>query len=390
MEIDAIRNSVLKLQNYIEAEKYSGYDPYDALKSPVFSLPFFRTNKKIRFLSQQFLKRFPVNPRSFLQIRKGYNPVSLGLCVQAYSNCVELFPGQKENYEEKINVLILELEKLVPAGYSGACWGYDFDWESRYAKVPAYQPTVVATAFVTNALFKTYQHSGNRKALELCMSAVNFVLKDLNRTHDDNGNFCFSYSPFDHEVVFNATMKAARLLAQAYSNSKEERLKNEARKTVAYVMDHQRDNGAWIYSKSAAGGWIDNYHTAYILDCLDEYMQHADDPSFKKNLEKGFSFYRKNFFTENGIPKFYNKEIYPVDSTAAAQSLLTLSRFNETEEAIKVAEWMIRHMQSGTGYFYFRKFKMYTVKTSFMRWSNAWMFLGLTELLLKLQQAGKN
>jgi hypothetical protein len=381
MNFDQVCNSVLKLQHYIEAEKYCGYDPYDALKSPLFHLPFFKSNKPVRFLSQQFLKRFPVNPRPLLLVKKGCNPVTLGLCIQAYTNCLFIFPDKRVAYEEKINDLIKELEKSVPSGYHGACWGYDFDWESRYAKIPAHQPTVVATGLVTNAVFKAYKVTGNKKALDLCVSAAEFVLKDLHKTYDENKNFCFSYSPFDREIVFNASMKGARILAQVFSETKNNELKNEAKKAVAYVMNFQQENGSWPYSKSAVGGWIDNYHTGYILDCLDEYMSCTGDFSHQSNLEKGFLFYRENFFTQDFIPKFYDKEIYPVDCTAAGQSLLTLTRFKDVDMAGNVAERMISSMQSPRGYFYFRKFKNYMIKTSFMRWSNAWMFLGLTELL---------
>ena len=35
-------------------------------------------------------------------------------------------------------------------------------------------------------------------------------------------------------------------------------------------------------------------------------------------------------------------------------------------------------------YFYFRKFKHYTIKTPFMRWSQAWMFVALSNLLGKI------
>ncbi len=386
MKMDLVRSSVLKLQNYIEAEKYTGYDPYDALKSPLFRFPFFKSNKSIRFLSQQLLKRFPINLRPLLAIEKGYNPVTLGLCVQAYANCMSIFPEEKRKYEEKVNHLVTEIEKLIPLGYSGACWGYDFDWESRYAKISAYQPTVVATGFVTNALFKVYEQTGNKKAFDLCLSSADFILKDINRTYDGKKNFCFSYSPFDHEIVFNASMKGARILAQVYSQAKDEQFKSEAQRAVAYVMSYQRENGSWMYSKSAVGGWIDNYHTGYILDCLDEYMKCTGDQSFQQNLEKGFSFYRKNFFTTDGIPKFYDKEMFPVDCTSAGQSLLTLTRFKDVEMAAKISEWMIQNMQSvKRGNFYFRKFRNYTIKTSFMRWSNVWMFLGLTELLAEVQ-----
>lgn len=380
--ITVLQQSVSRLQLYIEKENYRGYDPYDGLKSPLFKLPFLKSNEKLRFLVQQVVKRFPLNLRPLLCVAKGYNPVTLGLCIQGYANLVSVYPEKEKELNEKINFLIDELEKMIPAGYSGACWGYDFDWQARYASIPAYQPTVVATGIICNALFIAYEKTGNKKALELCTNACNFILNDLKKTVDaTDGSFCFSYSPFDTQVVFNASMKGVRILAQVYSQTKNETLKAVAKKAVDFVMKHQSADGSWTYSTSKVGGWVDNYHTGYVLDCLHEYILQTGDGAFRINLEKGIEFYTKSFFENNTIPKFYDKNIFPIDCTAAAQSLLTLCRFGRIETANNVALYMTENMQSANGYFYFRKFKNHTEKISFMRWSNAWMFAGLTTLL---------
>ncbi|MDB2472127.1 delta-aminolevulinic acid dehydratase, partial [Flavobacteriaceae bacterium] len=172
--------------------------------------------------------------------------------------------------------MIQELKKLIPPGFSGACWGYDFDWEARHAKIPAYQPTVVATGIITNALFVSYQNIGHKEASSLIESAADFVVKDLKRTYEDD-TFCFSYSPFDQQKVLNASMKGVRLLAQAYSINKNKEYKDLAKKAVAFVINKQSSDGSWGYSMVKTGGWIDNYHTGYILDCLNEYQKLTND-----------------------------------------------------------------------------------------------------------------
>ena len=212
------------------------------------------------------------------------------------------------------------------------------------------------------------------------MSSIDFVLKDLNKSYNGN-SFCFSYSPFDTEGVYNANMKVVRLLAQAYSISKNDEFKFAARNAVKYVIDHQNEDGSWFYSNRSNDKRIDNYHTGYVLDCLDEYMKYTKEYKYKDNLQKGFEYYRKFFFEDDGFPKFYNNKKYPLDCTAGAQSLLTLTRFNEFELAEKVAHLLISNMQAKGGDFYFRKFKTYTIKTSFMRWSNAWVFSALSYLI---------
>ena len=220
MNYSLIAAATKNLQQYIEAENYSGYDPYDALKSPLFKSPFLKSNKWIRFATQQLVKRSPINLRPLLFVPKGINPVTLGLCIQAYCNLIKVYPDKKNELEIKINSLINQLAQLIPKGYHGACWGYDFDWEARYEKISAYQPTIVATGIISNALFIVWQTTGNKKALGLCVSSAQFILHDINRIEDSDGNFCFSYSPFDKEMVFNASMKGVRILAQVYSQTK--------------------------------------------------------------------------------------------------------------------------------------------------------------------------
>lgn len=378
---ELLSQSLDALRNYIEREKYRGYDPYDALNSPFFKLPFLKSNKLIRFGAQQFVKRFPINLRPLLLIKKGLNPVSLGLCIQGYTTMGIKGLLSENDVRNYCQPLIAELETMIPSGFHGACWGYDFDWEARYACIPAYQPTIVATGFITNALFKYYQFTNDTKSFSLCRSACDFILNDINRTQGNDNSFCFSYSPFDKNQVFNASMKGVRTLAQVYGVTKEAHLAEAAANAARFVAGYQQPNGSWKYATQNKGEWIDNYHTGYVLDCFDEYRKHCGDSQYDQVIEKGFTFYRAHFFEDGSIPKFYDNAIYPIDCTSAAQSILTLVRFNDTETAQKVAVYMVRKMQHRNGFFYFRAYKYFTEKHSFMRWSNSWMFAALPELL---------
>lgn len=385
----ALDKSVLKLEHYARARQYKGYDPYDALRSPLFKLPFLSSNKMIRFGVQQLVKRSPLNLRPLLLVPKGLNPVTLGLFIQGYSYLSVAHPENRQEYYQLIHELANRLESLIPKGFSGACWGYDFDWEARHARIPAYQPTVVATGIVSNGLYHAWKITGIIRLKKLVISSADFVSKDLKRTYKGN-SFCFSYSPFDTQQVFNASMKGVRLLSQAYAISNDYRLKQEADLAARFVINHQREDGSWGYSLAKQGGWVDNYHTGYILDCLDDYIRYCHTASYDEHLYLGYQYYKDHFFRQDGQPAFYSDNIYPSDSTAAAQSILTLTRFGDHEMAERTAHWMIRNMQAENGSFYFRKFKKYTIKTPFMRWSNAWMFAALSYLIMsKKNQVAK-
>ncbi|MBK6912285.1 MAG: hypothetical protein IPH11_00860 [Ignavibacteriales bacterium] len=114
----------------------------------------------------------------------------------------------------------------------------------KNANIPAFTPTVVATGFITNALFICYSITGNQKAKELLISSANFVLKDLNRTYSGNHHpsslihhpFCFSYSPSDKQIVYNASMKGVRILSQVYSITKETQLLKLQRMQLSLLL----------------------------------------------------------------------------------------------------------------------------------------------------------
>jgi hypothetical protein len=328
------------------------------------------------------MRRLPFNLRPLLGVKKGLNPVTLGLAVQAFSYLACVYPEQSGLYLQRIEDCIARLELLVSKGYHGVCWGYNFDWQARYATVPAYTPTVVATGIITNALFTAFSLHGNKLAFELCESAAQFVLRDLGATEYPDGSFCWSYSPHDGQQVLNASMKGARLCAQVASINRNDECLQHAVGAVRFVASQQRENGAFPYAIQDTRIWSDNFHTAYVLDCLDEYEKLTGDVSFVDVTQKGWSYYRRSMFLENGTPKYYDYRVYPIDATACGQSLLTLCRFGDLEFAAQVAKFSLKCLQAERGYCYFRRHAFFTNRIPYMRWSSAWMFTGLSYFLL--------
>jgi len=375
-----------EIQNNLSKNSYAGYDPYDALNSPLFVLPILKSNKLLRFGFQQVFRRIPINLRPLLGIKKEVNPVTLGLAIQAFTYLSQVYAEKKELYQEQIDYCLNKLEELKSNAYSGYCWGYNFDWEARYTKINKYVPTVVATGIITNGLYENYRLLDNEKSREMLLSASKFVLNDLNKYESDEGS-CYSYSPVDNQLVFNASLKGARLLAQVYSITKDESLKIEIINNVKYVVSKQRENGSWAYSEGDARTWSDNYHTGYVLDCLEEINKHIKVENVNHALEKGFTFYKDNFFLKDGTPKYYNNKTYPIDSTSGAQSILTLTRFGELKKAKRIIEWMLTSMYDNSGYFYYQKMKFYKHKTSYPRWSTSWMFVALAYYLYRSYDA---
>ena len=231
------------------------------------------------------------------------------------------------------------------------------------------------------ALLDTYDLNRDAEDLALARSTCDFLLRDLRRT-EKNGTFCFSYSPLDSSVVYNASMLGARLLARVYHYTRERELRREAQRAVRFALDVQNEDGSWFYGALPMQQWIDSYHTGYKVEALHDYANYCGDYDVLPNLRRAVHFYRKEFFSENGTPKFYPRSMYPIDIHAPAQGIVTLVRAcADLPLAKKVARWTIRHMQDQQGFFYYKKTRFYTIRVPYMRWSQAWMLYGLSWLL---------
>lgn len=388
-----LENALVKLQTYIEKEEFKGYDPYDTLKSPI---PFKYFGKLIPVLALQFQKRNPINIRALLGIKKEYNPKALGFFLYSYSSLQKTFPNK--DYSKQIYFLYNHLKNNYSKGYSGYCWGYNFDWATSRKYIKAYSPNIVVTAFVARGIFQYYQLTKSNEALTILESISVFILKDLPITKTDDG-ICFSYTTLGIDNCYNASLLAATVLSKLYFITKKEELKQYAIKAVDYVVSKQHADGHWNYSIDDKGKervQID-FHQGYVIDCINDVMNYCSiqNEKYTEAIKRGLVFYRQKQFFENGQSKWRLPKIYPVEIHNQSQGIISFSKISKLTpiaigtEYLKfsetIAKWTIENMQDKKGYFYYRKLKTYTNKISFMRWSQAAMFVALTELIITLK-----
>ncbi|HXB40162.1 MAG TPA: delta-aminolevulinic acid dehydratase [Bacteroidia bacterium] len=383
-EYALIENSLEKLRKYIEKEEFKGYDPYDTLNS-FFKFKYF--GKFVSVLAIQFQKRNPVNIRPVLGIKKNYNPKAIGLFL--YSYCILQKNNPNKDYSKQIDFLFAYLKDNPSKGFSGYCWGYNFDWASSGKYIKAYSPNVVVTSFISKGIFAYYNLTKDAKAFEILKSIGNFILKDLPLTETKEG-VCFSYTTLGVDCCYNASLLAAQTLSQIYSITKELALLEKIKPAIDFVLSKQFDDGHWNYSIEIETGierkQID-FHQGYIIDCIKDILKSTgiSDNKYTIAIEKGTDYYYKEQFFENGQSKWRLPKIYPVEIHNQSQGIITFCDSEKYKNfATIIAKWTIDNMQDKQGYFYYRKLKNYTHKIPYMRWSQAWMFIALTELVVSL------
>ena len=378
-----MNKSLDALLDYCKSQGFKGWDPYDGLNSEVFKELGLNKVAFFRLAWIQLFKRNPINLRRLFFVHKGYNPKGIGLFLSAYSKELLALKGNGKGIQNDLQRNVQELAdlliKLRSEGYSGSCWGYNFDWQARGGLFfPSGTPTVVATTYAAYGLFDAYEATGNNRYLNVALDAANFVLNDLSRDYRDDGTFLFSYSVTKgNNTVYNASLLGSKLLARAYYYNKDESLIDVARGSVLAVMNAQEKDGSWVYGELSIQSWKDSFHTGFNLECLADYMKFTGDKSIEEGVNLGFNYYINNFFTVEGVPKYYNNKVFPIDIHSPAQLVVTvesLGRMNDHRDLVdKVISWTINNMQDTKGFFYYQKKKFWTTKIPYMRWSQAWM-----------------
>ena len=384
--IDAFEIEVAykKLKSWCRVQGYSGYDPFDGLNSRLFQLTPLKHFRLVRLAWIQFFKRSPLNLRSLALVPKGKNPKGIALFTLA-----ALAEHRRTNSnEDETRGLLDELLGLKLENFSGACWGYNFDWQGRAFFAPRGTPTIVPTAFAARAFVEAAKAFEDTQYAHIASDVCGFLLCDLNRSEESTDEICFSYSPIDNTRVFNASLLAAETLATVGAMMNEKSYTDLAIKGARYVVRRQNENGSWAYGADDYQSWADNFHTAFVLSSLKRIVDAIPScrNEFAESIRRGYKFWIENFFLEDGTPKYFHDKTYPIDSHSSGAAIAALVSLKDEDEnalslAEKIARWTIEEMQTERGYFYYQLKPLYPVDIPYMRWSQAWMMYGFARLL---------
>ena len=386
------------LEDWILAGDYAGWDPFDALRSPVLSALTFGS-RRLGQVWVQLLKRSPVNLRPLLRITPANDATAMGLFLSGYLSKAQT-TGSSVDLEHAGFFASWLAANHIPR-FHGYCWGFPFDWPNRESIARIGTPTIVNTAFVGLSLLDASEVAAGWRGQDapsmepllagatLARSACEFILADLNPGAEAE-SFCFWYTPSDSSRVHNANVLGASLLAKVGYRIGDSRLCEYALRAARYTARHQGENGEWLYGEAGKYRWVDSFHTGYVLVALKQISRALAIKEFDDVLARGYRYWKGSFLQPNGCVSYYPNHRYPIDAHSLSQAILTLIEFSDwdsqaLEHAWRVANWSILQMQDRLGFFYYQKMPLWTNKIPYNRWSQAWMFRALTALEARLQ-----
>jgi polysaccharide biosynthesis protein VpsJ len=382
-------DSIGRLSDWLDKNDFRGYDTFDGLNAR-FVRPLTFENKFLRTVLQQGVRRFPLNVRPLLGVTKGHSTKGMGFLARGFIRLHEATGEQI--WADKAQYALGWLIDNQSPGYSGACWGNHFDYQSRSFYLPKGVPTIVWTSLIGHAFLDGYDHFQQDRYLRVAVSACEHVLHDLN-TYPDGEGTCISYVPGQNSQVHNANTLGASLLARTYSHTQNQSYRMLARQAVQYTAQHQRPDFSWYYGEKENLHWVDNFHTAYVLDGFKHYGESTGDNDFNQYMMNGYEYWKKTFFLPDGMPRYYDYKTLPVDIQCSSQAIDTLVLFSDRDPgslplALKIAQWAIANMQDRSGYFYYRRYSPWLVnKTPTLHWGQATMMCALAGLYRALSTA---
>ena len=375
-----------QLFSWCQERDFAGHDPFDALNSRLFQATPLAQSRNARLIWTQAVKRSPADFRNVIRVPAERN--AKGIALFSLAQIANHRRLRSEESEIAVRNFLSGLLSMKVDGYSGACWGYNFDWQSRNFFAPRGTPTIVPTAFAARALIEAGQIFQNLH--DEARSVCDFIMNDLPRTVDTETELCFSYAPNTNTRIFNASLLAAEVLANVGNNTGEKELIDLADRAARYVVNNQQPDGSWLYGTDPKQSWIDNFHTAYVLFSLKRIIDVSSRKhEFQPALERGYQYWKNTFFLADGWPKYYDHDLYPADAHAAASAIVTFLECRELDaEALRLAQnvatWTIQNLRDSRGFFYYQRRRFYTVRKPYMRWTQAWMLYALSRLLEEL------
>jgi hypothetical protein len=373
-----VARAVDRIRRWGEARDWRGYDPYDALNSPLAPALTLGTPLGQRLLLQA-VKLSPVNLRPALRIRPEWNAKAVGIVASAYARLWGA-TGDDQARAQAERWLQWLVDHHV-GGADGMAWGYHFDVQTRFFRYPRHSANTIATSFAAQAFLDACELLPAGGWDGPARESSRFL---TTRMLHPSGRF-FRYLPHSDELIHNANLLACAVLARTAGVAGATELAGVAAEPIETSLAAQRPDGAWPYAETPGEEWVDNFHTGYVLESLALCLEIA--PHAAAHLDRGVDFWERRLFLADGTPKYFEHRESPLDAHNYVQAIETwLSVVDRHPRALdwaqRLAAQLCERMLDPAGFVHFQRRRYWTSRVPLIRWTTAPAFRALARLML--------
>ena len=291
------------LESYLLCDNLETYDPYDIWKSSI--------GMKIKklYYKNKYLGLIPAGAVTIYDLyinnskRNGYYKQEYPIArAQASIALLNLYKQEKNlKYIEYAKKHIDWLLQNNSIGYSGYCWGMNYDWV--YTATETYDkntPFITHTPYPLEALVLYYNITKDKTVLDAIKSIFLFLEKDIKVMRETEDMLILSYGAQKDRIVTNANSYGIYMYALLidFFPEKEEYIKSKIKKLYNFIKSVQQDDGSWLYAPYDKDTFIDCFHSAIVVKNLIKTSKLTYLEDVETIITKGYDYIIENFMNK--------------------------------------------------------------------------------------------
>jgi hypothetical protein len=299
---------------------------------------------------------------------------------------------KQEQWLERARHFLSVLVETRCPGMKEYAWGYPFSWVTIDGTLTTGTALITTTPYVYEAFSQVYALDVDPRWLAIMQSIARHAYSEYRQLATAPGAESTGYtpSPDDTCLVVNASAYRATLLARAGVELSEPKYLEAAERNIRFVAGAQNEDGSWPYAVDGRRGFVDHFHTCFVMKSLTKAMRYIESPEAERAIERGVAYYRTNLFDELGLPRpfaraprliTYRRELYDY-AECVNLTVLLRDRYPELETVLaRVVEDLTTRWQRPDGSFRTRQLLLGWDNVPMHRWAQAQLLRSLCSLL---------
>lgn len=305
---------------------------------------------------------------------------------------------QQERWLDRARHFLSVLVETRCPGMNEYAWGYPFDWVTIDGTLKRGTALITTTPYVYEAFSQVYALDRDPRWLKIMESIARHAYSAYRQLFISPGVESTGYTPApdDSCLVVNASAYRASLLAQAGAELSEPKYLEAAERNIRFVASVQNEDGSWPYAADGRRGFVDHFHTCFVMKSLTKAMQYVVSVEAECAIERGVRYYQNHLFDESRLPRpfarpprmiTYRRELYDY-AECINLALLLHDRFPELGAILtRVVQDLTTRWQRPDGSFRSRQLLLGWDNVPMHRWAQAQLLRSLCFLLARSSSA---